>query len=159
MVFPCLKLSNIRYVSRVKWGNPGKGVAPSPTLRCSSYRKGNLLVALDYGRQLLLYSCFDIVLIALFWAAIRRDSVSLSRFPFICHVQVFSCEISHVCRLKCLYSCFSSHFCFLVIFVLFILALSVISFHRQFFMYSSSRCVDAILIPGKSSFSFFFRLI
>ena len=28
-------LSNIRYVSRVKWSNQGKGVAPSPTPRCS----------------------------------------------------------------------------------------------------------------------------
>ena len=27
-------------------------VAPSPTPRCSSYWKGSLLVALDYGRQL-----------------------------------------------------------------------------------------------------------
>ena len=44
--------SFIRYVSRVKWSNPGKGVAPSPTLRCSSYWKGGLLVALDYRRQL-----------------------------------------------------------------------------------------------------------
>ena len=43
----CLTLSNIRYVSRVKWSNPGKGVVPSPTPRCSSYRKGSLLVALD----------------------------------------------------------------------------------------------------------------
>ena len=40
------------YVSRVKWRNPGKEVAPSFTPRCSSYCKGSLLVALDYGRQL-----------------------------------------------------------------------------------------------------------
>ena len=45
----------IRYVSRVKWSNPGKGVAPSPTQRCSSYWKGSLLVALDYDRQLYFY--------------------------------------------------------------------------------------------------------
>ena len=32
-----LTLSIIRYVSRVKWSNPGKGVAPFPTPRCSSY--------------------------------------------------------------------------------------------------------------------------
>ena len=25
------------YASRIKWNNPGKGVAPSPTPRCSSY--------------------------------------------------------------------------------------------------------------------------
>ena len=50
----CLTLSNIRYVSMIKWKNPGKGVAPSPTYRCSSYCKESLLVALDYGRQLYL---------------------------------------------------------------------------------------------------------
>ena len=49
---PSVTLSNIKNVSRVKWSNPGKGVAPSPTPRCSSYWKGSLLVALDYGRQL-----------------------------------------------------------------------------------------------------------
>ena len=45
---PCLTLSIIRYVSRVKWSNPGKGVASSFTPRCISYLKGSLLVALDY---------------------------------------------------------------------------------------------------------------
>ena len=33
MIPPCLALSNIRYVSRVKWSNPGEGVAPIPTPR------------------------------------------------------------------------------------------------------------------------------
>ena len=37
---PCLTVSIIRYGSRVKWCNPGKGVAPSPIPWCSSYRKG-----------------------------------------------------------------------------------------------------------------------
>ena len=37
LIAPHLTLSYIRYVSRVKWSNPGKGVAPSPTPRCSSY--------------------------------------------------------------------------------------------------------------------------
>ena len=32
----CLRLSTIRYVSRIKWSNPGKGVAPSPAPQCSS---------------------------------------------------------------------------------------------------------------------------
>ena len=41
-----------RYVSRVKWSNPRKGIAASPTPQCSSNWKGSLLVALDYGRQL-----------------------------------------------------------------------------------------------------------
>ena len=43
---PCLTLSIIRYGSRVKRSNPGKGVV--------SYRKGSLRVTLDYGRLLYL---------------------------------------------------------------------------------------------------------
>ena len=54
LIAPCLTLNNIRYVSRVKWRNPGKGVAPSPTSRCRSYWKGSLLVSFDYGCQLYL---------------------------------------------------------------------------------------------------------
>ena len=36
---PCLTLSIIRYGSRVKWSNPGKGVPPSPTPWCSKLSK------------------------------------------------------------------------------------------------------------------------
>ena len=36
---PCLTLSIIRYGPRVKWSNPGKGVSPSPTPRCSKLSK------------------------------------------------------------------------------------------------------------------------
>ena len=50
LIPPCLTLSIVRYGSRVKWSNPGNGVAPSPTPWCSSYRKGSLRVTLDYGR-------------------------------------------------------------------------------------------------------------
>ena len=55
MIPPCLTLSIIRYGSRVKWSNPGNGVAPSPTPWCSSYRKGSLRVTLDYGRLTMIY--------------------------------------------------------------------------------------------------------
>ena len=51
---PCLILSIIRYGSRVKWSNWGKGVAPSPTLWCGSYQKRSLRITLDYSRQLYL---------------------------------------------------------------------------------------------------------
>ena len=54
MILPCLSLSNIRYISRVKWSTSGKGVAPSLTSWCSSYLKGSLLVVLNYGPQLTL---------------------------------------------------------------------------------------------------------
>ena len=53
----CLHYQIIRYGSRVKWSNPGKGVAPSPTPWCSSYWKGSLRVTLDYGHKLLLHMC------------------------------------------------------------------------------------------------------
>ena len=55
LMLPCSTLSIIRSGSRVKWGNPGKGVAPSPTPWCSSYQKGSLRVTLDYGCQLYYY--------------------------------------------------------------------------------------------------------
>ena len=38
------------------------------------------------------------VIMALFCAAIRRDSVSLLRFPFLSHVQIFPCEMPLVSR-------------------------------------------------------------
>ena len=52
MIPPCLTLSNIRYILRVKWSNPGKGVVPSPIPQCSSYWKGRLLIAHNFGRQI-----------------------------------------------------------------------------------------------------------
>ena len=63
---------------------------------------------------------------ALFCVAIRRDSFSLLRFPFLRHAQTSSWEISLVCRFKYPYNCFSSHICFLVIVVLLILVLLVL---------------------------------
>ena len=99
----------------------------------------------------LLFSCvFSIhalvwlVHIALFWAAIRRDSVSLLRFPFLSHVQVFSCKMLLISPS----SYFSSHFGFLIIVVLLVLVLSVmflvaiISLSSHFCMKSSSCCID-----------------
>ena len=48
LIFPCLTLSIIRYRSRIKWSNTGKGVALFSAPRCSSYRKESLWVTLDY---------------------------------------------------------------------------------------------------------------
>ena len=50
-----LTLSIIKYGSRVKWSNPGKGVMSSLTPWCSSYWKGSFKVNLNYGRLLYLY--------------------------------------------------------------------------------------------------------
>ena len=54
LIPPCLTLSNIQYISSVKWSNPGKGVAPSPTPWYSSYQKRSLLVTLNHSHQLYL---------------------------------------------------------------------------------------------------------
>ena len=48
LMLPCLTLSIIRYGSRVKWNNPGNGVAHFPTPWYSSYRKRSFRVTLDY---------------------------------------------------------------------------------------------------------------
>ena len=66
-----------------------------------------------------------LVFVALFCAAIRRDSFYLLKFPFLSHVHVFSCEMLLVSRLKRPQNCFSPHF-FLIIFVLLVLVLSVL---------------------------------
>ena len=89
-----------------------------------------------------------LVLMMLFCAVIRKDSVSLLKFPFLCRVQVFPCEILLICRLKCPYSWFSSHFCFLVIIVFLILVflvlflVTVLNFSLLFFMKSSRHLID-----------------
>ena len=75
-----------------------------------------------------IYFCLSrLVLIRLFCTAIRRDSVSLWRFPLLSHVPVFWWEISVVCGSKYPWNCFHSHFCFLVIVVLLIIKLFVLS--------------------------------
>ena len=97
MIPPWLTLSNIRYVSRVKWSNLEKGVASSPTPRCSSYWKGSLLVALNYSRQLDLM----IFKISLSFSKILQgfESIlwlSLQLLQFRLLVQVFLCGMVHV---------------------------------------------------------------
>ena len=54
MVLDASLLNTQHYKVRIKGKveQSREGVAPSPTPWCSSYRKGNLRVTLDYGRQL-----------------------------------------------------------------------------------------------------------
>ena len=58
-MLPCLTLSDIRYVSRVKWSNPGKRVVPPLHLGVVAIKKGSLLVTLDYGCQLYLLTVLN----------------------------------------------------------------------------------------------------
>ena len=87
LIPPRLTLSNIRYVLRVKWSNPGKGVAPSATPWCSSYWKESLLVALDFSRQLYYsYLCSPKLY---FLQANRQLLVCFSYFPSLNYKQGF----------------------------------------------------------------------
>ena len=116
--------------------------SPSPTQLCLVYTLFLLIYSVhllcDWSFRLYQHIVYIYYLVVyclfLLWhspygvicAAIRRDSVSLLRCPFLYHVQVFSCEISFVCRLKYPTVFLSFHFCFLVIFHLMVLVLSVL---------------------------------
>ena len=52
LTYLCFILIIIRYVWRVRWSNPRKGVAPFPTPRFCSYWKGKLRIAFDKVHQL-----------------------------------------------------------------------------------------------------------
>ena len=80
---PCLILSIIRYVSKIKWSNRGKGVAPSPTLWCSSYLKGILLVTLDYGPQLYFIYSYITYILCIFICIIYVSFVNIYIYIFI----------------------------------------------------------------------------
>ena len=97
----------------------------------------------------LIYSRFDMIdfLWALFCAAIRTDSISLIKFPFLSHVQVsrVRCYLLVVYRVV-----FPSLFCFLIIVFLLSIVWSVLfsdgcnqSLLPVFSMLSSSRWIDA----------------
>ena len=69
------------YVSRIKWSNPGKVVAPSVTPRCSSYWKGSLLVALNYVRWLYLLTIYIYIYIYIYMSVYL--SLCLSTYPSV----------------------------------------------------------------------------
>ena len=75
---------------------------------------------------LFFYFLFFLFYFLFFCAAIKRDSVSPLKFSLLCHIQVFSREISWVCRLKYPYSCLSSHFGFLVVVLIIILSVLIL---------------------------------
>ena len=105
----------------------------------------------------------ELVLMASSCAAIRRDSVSFSGFPFLNHVQVFSCENSLACRFKFPYSFFfrcllSSYFCSVDVCVAWIVSggcnqSSPVLFYVVFV--ALYQCIDAILNTSEFSFSLF----
>ena len=67
LIPPCLILSIIRYISRVKWTNQKKGVVSFPTPQCNSYCKGSLWVALHKSCQLYLLWFMALIYSLLGW--------------------------------------------------------------------------------------------
>ena len=97
LIPPCLTL--IRYVSRGKWSSPGKEVATSPTSQCSSYWKGSLLVALDYGRQL--YLLFTVLLsftVILWKYRLIQTTTYIYIYIYVC---IYMCVCVYVCVCVC----------------------------------------------------------
>ena len=78
LMTPSLTLSLIRFGSRVKWSNTGKGVAPLPTPWCYSFWKWSPWVTRDYICQLLyiniLWHCTSFLCIERFhwWKRFKR---------------------------------------------------------------------------------------
>ena len=97
----CLTLSIIRYGSRVKWSNPGKGVAPSLTPWCSSYRKGSLWVTLDKRRQLYLLTLLHVyIYIYIYICVCACIYIYINICVCVCvHVYIYIC----VCVCVCIY--------------------------------------------------------
>ena len=136
-IYHLLVWSNLNFLLISQW-------IPLPTLSClASYSfYANLLHSLIMWlivsslslHSLHLLFCWVLFILALIWlvlmalfcAAIRRYSVSLLKFPFLRHVLVLSCQMFLISRLKRPWSCFSSHFCFLVFVILLSIVLSVL---------------------------------
>ena len=92
---------------------------------------------------------------ALFWSAIKRDSISLFKFLFPNHIQVILREISLVCRLKYPYSYFFPHFCLLdFLFVVFLIdhnlilliRIATINLSLPFFVNSLSSWIAGLIL-------------
>ena len=100
---PCLTLSIIRYGSRVKWSNPGKGVAPSPTPWCSKLSKREpsghprlwspTLLLLTLSNNFLIFSFICLFngvhfqysrVFAIFFFFKRSDALLSRQFCFLC---------------------------------------------------------------------------
>ena len=110
-IYHLLVWSNLNFLHISQW-------ITLPTQSCLAlyYRCANLLHSLIIWlmvsslspHSLHLLFCWVQSILALIWlvlmalscAAIRGDSVSLLKFPFLSHVQVLSCEILFISRLK-----------------------------------------------------------
>ena len=108
-----------------------------------------------------------LVLMALSFAAIRRDSVSLLRLPFLSQVQVLSCEMVFISRLKRPLSYFPpflfSSYCRSIVYRVVSIVSDGCNQSSFVFFYvvleSLCWCIDAVFDAGKSSSSLFSRYI
>ena len=178
-IYHLLVWSNLNFLHISQW-------IPLPTQSCLALYSfcANLLHSLimwlmvsslsPHSLHLLFYCVLSIlvliwlVLMVLFCAAIRRDSVSLLKFPFLSYVQILSCEMLFISRLNCPMQLFSfpflfPRFCHFVIYRV----VSIVSDGRNqssfVFFYvdfeSLYGCVNAVFDAGKSPSALFFWYI
>ena len=100
LMLPCLTLSIIRQGSRVKWSNPGKGVASSATSWCCSNRKGTLRVIVDYSHNLyftylgLWIQTLSFLLLRYFSGYVSMITVSYSKIYSLVQWNIFTFQLS-----------------------------------------------------------------
>ena len=82
---PYLTLGFIRYVSRVKWSTPEKGVAPFSTPQCSSYWKRKPL-----GHPRLQSPTFFTIM-SLLYSFVSGSFLILQRYSFLIFSFIFTC--------------------------------------------------------------------
>ena len=95
----------------------------SSTLFCANLQlsliRRFIISSLSPHNPILLFCCvlsifalIELNVMAFLCTAFRKDSVSLLKFLFLCHVHVFFSEFSRFCRLKSPYLCFFLVFVF-----------------------------------------------
>ena len=128
--------SNLNFLHNFQWITP-----PTQTclvlysLRAFAYYVSNRFIFVTKDNIHLLFCCvlsyFDIISPNSVVLCCGQKRISFSLKVSLSY-QVLSCEILLACHLKWPYSCFSTHFCFLIIFVLLMLELSVLFLPPRF---------------------------
>ena len=102
MVLEGSLLSTQHYKVRIKGKveQSRKGVAPSPTHWCSSYRKGSLRVTLDYGRQLYFYLYIYIYIYIYRQLIFVKELIYLISAKYSRYFCIYVCRFSHISSLS-----------------------------------------------------------
>ena len=175
MHIPFVRMLKFKFLAQFPVDHLAHPIMSSLILFCTNFLHSLIMwliiSSLSSHNQHLIFCCVSSILalrwLVLLWAALRRNSVSLLKFPFLSHVHVFLGEISLDSRLKSSKSCFSSHFYFSDYFrSIGTCVVSIVSggcdqfssAHFYVVFESVYRCVNPVFNAGKSSSSFSWHL-